>query len=230
MAMFRENESLNEGFRYIFSIDYYCPENYREIRFGMAWLKQHTKVDWPLLLMAIGSGYLDDIVYDFALEMLDDDSDRTIFELALFRFDEEPNIVKSDELISKLVMCIDVEDWALAFEKLYYAAICWMYENDDYNIEGFKNPFYDIEASFYYFDVRYNADFPTPLEDERIEKETGKTWIQTRVETFIKVEGEKLEVADFHESEYEEDFKRVLRAWDRIRFNAPIPEAIKSLH
>ena len=212
------------SFKDRFDLGYFCPDNYEGVCFTLDWVKKYVDVDWPFLLLAIASGYLDDVVSEYAFDVLEEDSSEEIVELALMKYDEYPNYRLQDACISKIIEGIDVEEWALAFEKLYYAVYCWLYYCAD--IEALDESYFlqNPEDNFFYLETNNEAYDTEECEDEEC---TGRyKGLKLSWKQFIRREKRKLAGADYHDKNRERDLKAVLVAWELYGRNYDIPDIV----
>lgn len=78
----------------------------------------------PVVIMGALSGYLPErAIFDFALSLLSEDSSPEEEGLALMSYDADPDPWMRDRLLSELVEKVSIDEWALAFMKLLYAAV-----------------------------------------------------------------------------------------------------------
>lgn len=115
-----------------FSIRYFCPRNKLNIKLSLDWLSRETQVEWPLIFLSVGGGYLEyHSIFDFALERYDNSNNHLEQSLALMSYEQHPDMLEADHMIEKIINNINLETWAFFFLKLFLLSIKWFCENID---------------------------------------------------------------------------------------------------
>lgn len=133
-----------------FKIGRFCPGNENNIHLSLKWIEETTHIDWAIIFLGIGGGYLKySDVFQFALKQFDENSDRFIEQLALMSYENSPNHKDSDLIIQTIIKDIDKETWAVAFLRLFFSTLKWFcnyapLELNDYQIE-LENLCYDFD-------------------------------------------------------------------------------------
>lgn len=114
------------SFKNRFNISHFCPRNENDIHLSLEWIAKTTKLDWAIVFLGIGGGYLKySEVFRFAFEQFDDNSDNSIENLALMNYEDNPDYKASDLIIQTLIKDIDDKTWALAFLRLFFSVLKW---------------------------------------------------------------------------------------------------------
>ncbi len=112
-------------------------------------LSNQVQLNWALVILAVSGGYLPErSLLDYALDVLDEDSDEVVNQLALLHFESRPSLVLRDSLISALIESISLIEWEYGFEQLFYVAVNWL----NHRWEEFDDPalsLYEIDDDFY---------------------------------------------------------------------------------
>lgn len=103
------------------------------------WLRGQVDTDWPLVLLAVSAGYLaPSEVVEFAFRFLSEDSPKPVYDLAILAFENDADCSWEEAAVAKIASSIEECEWALAREKLFYAAACWMHCNSmEYSLDRY---------------------------------------------------------------------------------------------
>ena len=83
-------------------------------------LSDQVQLNWALVILAVSGDYLPErSLLDYALDVLDEDSDEVVNQLALLHFESRPSLVLRDSLIAALIESISLIEWEYGFEQLF---------------------------------------------------------------------------------------------------------------
>lgn len=215
----------NKEFAQHLGIEYYCPENDSKVHFSLEYLSGHITADLPSVLLGIGGGYLD---VECIIEFVSDN--------VIGLYDFESSTLKLQDimpLLKEKISCIDLETWALSFEKLFYVASCWLNENTDFNTVGSEGVFQVLWNDFFFVPADCQIIFFPPSASRYEERFTPRfrkyvaEWIVDTGHEFLEKEKAKIEREDFHRSEWFEDFESILEGWKMRYYEGEIPQLVK---
>lgn len=113
------------------------PSDTLKIKFDIRFLENNLKTDWALVLLAVSSEYISpDSILSFAMTNLNEESSEAEMRIAIEGLEESPDWFALDNLIPSLVGEVRFSSWPIAYEKLFYAAVLWVYGHWD----AFEDP------------------------------------------------------------------------------------------
>lgn len=209
-----------------FSIAYFCPRNTSGFKYDLSWLEDKIDIDWAFLFLAVGGGYLEyDVIFRFAMEKLESQSDGPIYELALMFFESAPDYLVADEHIEQLVNNVDLKSWAVAFLKLFFVSLDWFCLNSDVQDDDFQLRLdmvcYDFFELVIYDDV---VDFPfLCICDNRCLDIVARRKLRQEYEDAARRYLESLHRIGCSEDDLEKLIRCVISAWDNYGCKRKMP-------
>ncbi len=192
------------------------PYNSFSISTSLDRLRDQTQLNWALVILAVAGKYLpEQSILDYALQVLDEHSDEIVEQLALLRFEANPDRSRLDSLISKLIKKIPLPKWEYGFEQLFYIAVDWLYlqweELDDPALS-----LYDLDDDFYYIErgsvFNYHNSWP---EGARTRQELCDCMYE-RVIRFLQEEKQRLDTFHFDNPNDLRSLDDVYDCWERF--------------
>lgn len=214
---------------------YFCPENTNGINFSLEYIERIIEVDWGVALLGVGGNYLSkDFLHEYYLK------NQLKNEFSTNNAAVDPIVQKLDckqnmqSFIDEIVKKMDLETWALSFEKLFYVAIHWLRDNFDDSIDDYQYSFETLWDDFYFISVAYESLFFPPSPPYRPTKRQKKkfdkylyNWVVFNSQKFLEEEKAKIEREDFHRSEWLEDFESILEGWKMRYYEGEVPQLVK---
>lgn len=210
---------------------YFCPDNNTNTKLTLLYLCEKVDVDWALLFIGVGGGYLDhEDIFSYALSILDDHSDERVLDLTLCGYEDDPDPDFYIPIIRSLAADIDVQTWALAFIKLLYALVYWLYGNSEIDDE-LKEKFAILSADFYYLrSIHRLVYYMPPRNDIHIKGAEANDWLLLEGAISLYEMGTKLDRLDFHDRRYQDDLYHIMECWRTARYyEGYIPEKVDDL-
>lgn len=207
-------------FKEKFHLESCCPCNENNYHYELDWLEFSTEVDWAIVFLGVGGTYLDyPAVFEYALRLLDKNSDPSIEQLALMGFEEHPDYLIADSIIRNFMDQIEKRTWAIAFLRLFFSTLKWfcnyvdIAEKDyqlqldylcyDFDLMPIETPPNDDHVYFPYFSV---GDV---IDDMQL-KETMRQGYERVADRFLNI----LDGPDLDSDEVEDLIKLAYEGWE----------------
>lgn len=124
------------------------PGDYLGIEFSLRELREAIPLDFPTVFLSVVSGYLEErCILEYAKDVLGEGSSDFVQALALEGYEDNPDCFAVDALVLKQVKNTPIEVWEGSREKLFYAAIGWIYKNWD-RIESPSKALFEVYDDF----------------------------------------------------------------------------------
>lgn len=233
MDMFQPINDLDTEYSFEdrFSIKYFCPRNELNIELSLDWLMKETKVEWPLIFLCVGGGYLDyHSIFDFALDRYDDSGDCPEQSLALMSYEQHPDTLESDHMIDEIINGINLEIWALSFLKLFVLSIKWFCENINPKEDNYQQQLDSLCFDFCLVEIdAKDISLPYSSICNYTENVKAKNELRKNYEKMADKYIHFFNTVDPYSKEFAPFFDAVKTAWDRYGKQGGVPSNIYSI-
>lgn len=205
----------NTQFAKSLGIEYYCPENTNSIQLSFEYVKQQVEIDWALILLGIGSGYLE---ISCLAECDYKKADKLDLSSVLISQSEIDNHQISIESLKKITSHIDLQSWCISFEKLFFVVAKWLIENVDFNDQKYRYSLQILWDDFYLINIAHdNIFFPGEFNNE---------WFAKNAQCFLIEERKKIEKESSSKLVSTDEYQNILQAWKMRYYTGEIPDLI----
>ena len=206
-----------------FGLEAMTPDNSLEICFQLSWVEEKIDINWAVIILAVSGNYLDErTVFDYALELLDDDSDEAAEQLAMLSFEEIPDSDLVKKFTTRIITRTSLIEWEYGFEQLFFLAVKWISLHwADY--EDPPNSLFMLWDDFYGLDIGQCLSYHDFWPDGARAVSDLKEQMHRRCLSFLEEESLRLKCFDFYDPSALRSLDDIFERWSRFNeYDLPV--------